>query len=135
MKKKALLAAVLLAALSVTPGCSKLSGDNGSGNGFPPEKGEGYGETDGIPWVDLGLESGIKWARVNVGAENPWDYGDYFAWGETEPKDTYSEKNYKYITDSKRVATKYNLNPKSSYCDKKGSLEPEDDAAPVRMGG
>ncbi|MDD6356703.1 MAG: hypothetical protein PUG15_01220, partial [Bacteroidales bacterium] len=37
-------------------------------------------------WVDLGLPSGLKWATCNVGAANPWDYGDYFAWGETTPK-------------------------------------------------
>ena len=32
--------------------------------------------------VDLGLS--VKWAAGNVGAENPEDYGLYFAWGETE---------------------------------------------------
>ena len=35
--------------------------------------------------VDLGLSSGTKWATINVGASKPEDYGDYFAWGETEP--------------------------------------------------
>ena len=34
--------------------------------------------------VDLGLS--VKWAAYNVGAENPWEYGDYFAYGETEPR-------------------------------------------------
>ncbi|MBE6312410.1 MAG: hypothetical protein E7076_04585 [Bacteroidales bacterium] len=41
------------------------------------------GTENGHAWVDLGLPSGLKWATCNVGAENPWDYGDYFAWGET----------------------------------------------------
>ena len=41
--------------------------------------------------VDLGLTSGTKWAKMNVGATNPWDFGDYFAWGETKPKETYYE--------------------------------------------
>ncbi len=35
--------------------------------------------------VDLGLPSGLKWATFNVGATTPEGYGDYFAWGETEP--------------------------------------------------
>ena len=40
-------------------------------------------------WVDLGLPSGLLWASHNVGAERPEDYGDYFAWGETQPKSIY----------------------------------------------
>ncbi len=47
-------------------------------------------------YVDLGLPSGTLWATRNVGAENPWDYGDYFAWGETEPKEEYSSDTYTY---------------------------------------
>lgn len=41
--------------------------------------------------VDLGLS--VKWAICNVGAENPEDFGDYFAWGETAPKSEYTEEN------------------------------------------
>ena len=47
-----------------------------------------------IEAVDLGLS--VKWANMNVGADFPEDYGDYFAWGETEPKTSYSESNYSY---------------------------------------
>ena len=36
-------------------------------------------------YVDLGLPSGLKWATCNVGATVPEEYGDYFAWGETQP--------------------------------------------------
>ncbi len=46
---------------------------------------------NGHEYVDLGLS--VKWATCNVGAENPWDYGDYFAWGETEVKEEYTEDN------------------------------------------
>ena len=46
---------------------------------------------NGHEYVDLGLS--VKWATCNVGAENPWDYGDYFAWGETEPKSIYGPDN------------------------------------------
>ncbi len=35
--------------------------------------------------VDLGLPSGTKWAKTNVGAGTPFQFGDYVAWGETEP--------------------------------------------------
>ena len=43
--------------------------------------------------VDLGLPSGLLWASCNVGATSPEEYGDYFAWGETEPKSDYSLSN------------------------------------------
>lgn len=38
--------------------------------------------------IDLGLPSGIKWASCNVGATNPEEFGDYYAWGEVEEKDS-----------------------------------------------
>ncbi len=43
-------------------------------------------QPDGHDYVDLGLPSGTLWATCNVGASSPEEYGDYFAWGETEPK-------------------------------------------------
>ncbi|MBQ3613067.1 MAG: hypothetical protein II989_03150 [Bacteroidales bacterium] len=54
-----------------------------------------YGETDDR-WVDLGLPSGILWAKYNVGATSPEEYGGYYAWGETEEKSSYTIENYKY---------------------------------------
>ena len=36
-------------------------------------------------YVDLGLPSGLKWAKCNVGAATETDYGDYFMWGSTTP--------------------------------------------------
>lgn len=41
--------------------------------------------------VDLGLS--VKWAPYNVGATVPEEYGDYFAWGETDTKETYTFDN------------------------------------------
>ena len=41
--------------------------------------------------VDLGLS--VRWAANNVGAGSPEDYGDYYAWGETETKEKYSTTN------------------------------------------
>ncbi len=46
---------------------------------------------NGHEYVDLGLS--VKWATCNVGAVKPEEYGDYFAWGETEPKEEYTEEN------------------------------------------
>ncbi len=48
--------------------------------------------------VDMGLPSGTKWAVRNVGAQSSTDYGDYFAWGETETKSSYTSDNYLYGT-------------------------------------
>ena len=39
--------------------------------------------------VDLGIVVNgktIKWGSFNLGATKPEEYGDYYAWGETEPK-------------------------------------------------
>lgn len=47
-------------------------------------------------FVNLGLPSGLYWAINNVGASKCYEYGDYFAWGEIEPKATYSPKNALY---------------------------------------
>ena len=44
--------------------------------------------------VDLGLS--VRWAPFNVGATAPEEYGDYFAWGEVETKDSYIVENYSY---------------------------------------
>lgn len=41
---------------------------------------------NGHEYVDLGLPSGLKWATCNVGAKSPEEYGDYYAWGDTETK-------------------------------------------------
>lgn len=53
-----------------------------------------YGEN---LWVDLGLPSGILWARHNVGATLAEEFGGYYAWGETKEKDVYVFDTYKYL--------------------------------------
>lgn len=55
-----------------------------------------YGPYNGHVFVDLGLPSGLKWAACNIGASGPNDFGDYFAWGETTPKTSFTEDNYTY---------------------------------------
>lgn len=56
------------------------------------------GTIEGHDYVDLGLS--VKWATCNVGASSPEDYGDYFAWGETTTKSTYTEANSKAYNDN-----------------------------------
>lgn len=48
-------------------------------------------QIDGHEYVDLGLS--VKWAACNIGAEKHEDFGCYFAWGETKPKNIYKEGN------------------------------------------
>lgn len=54
------------------------------------------GTHNGHEYVDLGLPSGALWATCNVGADAPTEYGDYFAWGETETKRAFSEETYTF---------------------------------------
>ena len=88
-------------------------------------------------YVDLGLPSGLLWATCNVGADNPEDYGDYFAWGETQPKDTYNWSTYQYCMGSSNTLTKYCNNSSYGYngfTDTLTVLLPEDDAATANWG-
>ena len=89
-------------------------------------------------YVDLGLPSGLLWATCNVGADSPEDYGDYFAWGETTPKDTYNWSTYQYCNGSNNTLTKYCNNSSYGYngfTDNLTTLLPEDDAAAANWGG
>ena len=89
-------------------------------------------------WVDLGLPSGLLWATCNVGASFVEDYGDYFAWAETQPKDDYSWSNYIYCCHGNSLSlTKYCNNYGygcDGYTDNLTVLEPDDDAATVNWG-
>ena len=103
--------------------------------------------------IDLGLS--VKWASFNLGATKPEEYGDFFAWGETEPYyisldplvwKPGKEKGYNTVfetykwavkEDSKTYFTKYCLSPEYGYhgfTDGKTLLDPEDDAAHVSLG-
>ena len=94
------------------------------------------GVVAGHEWVDLGLPSGTLWATCNVGATAPEEYGDYFAWGETTPKATYSWSTYQYGSSSSTL-TKYCNNSSyglNGFTDNKTILDAEDDAATVNWG-
>ena len=93
-------------------------------------------KTDTPQFVDLGLPSGLKWAKCNVGAEKETDYGYYFQWGETTPYTDYTWAAYKYCNGSSTTMTKYNTFPLfGEKPDDKTKLDSEDDAARVHMGG
>ena len=89
-------------------------------------------------WVDLGLPSGLLWATRNVGATSPEDYGDYFAWGETQPKEVYDWSTYIYSNGADDQLTKYCSNSDYGYngfTDNLTILQPGDDAATANYGG
>ena len=78
--------------------------------------------------VDLGLPSGLLWAKSNMGTTDPKEIGDYYAWGETSTKKKYYGTNYKHYTGSDLDLKKYNEK------DRKTVLELEDDAANANLG-
>ncbi len=130
------------------------SNSNGGGSQNEGNNDENQGENNenndsNVEYVDLGLPSGNLWATCNLGASKPEEYGDYFAWGETEPKFYiddddkgtliwkdeygYSYMGYKYYTE-KGGFTKYCIDSQKGNKDDKTTLEPMDDAATVKWG-
>ena len=91
------------------------------------------GNENGHEWVDLGLS--VKWAACNVGATSPEEYGNYYAWGETEVKTTYSWATYKWCNGSYDTQTKYCTSSSYGTVDNKTQLELADDAARANWGG
>ncbi|MBP5421042.1 MAG: hypothetical protein J6Y78_01235 [Paludibacteraceae bacterium] len=79
---------------------------------------------NGYEYVDLGLPSGTLWASYDIGATKVDEFGDFFMWGETEPRDPdgeWCDEDHKYIVGDAYI--KYNDR------DKKRTLDPEDDVA------
>ncbi len=94
-------------------------------------------DVNGYEYVDLGLS--VLWATCNVGATKPEEYGYYYAWGETEPKTSYTWTNYKFRTSGDSwdnvKFSKYNTSSSYGTVDNKTVLDPEDDVAHVKWGG
>lgn len=89
--------------------------------------------------MDLGLPSGTLWATMNVGASKPSDYGLYFQWGDTIG---YTKEQIGKGSGQKAFTLKdYKFNPSgdgktfTKYANKGATLELEDDATNVIMGG
>ncbi|MBO6050674.1 MAG: hypothetical protein J6P65_01685 [Bacteroidales bacterium] len=103
------LAAIAVDAMSNSDNSSKSSASSSTSSSSKS------GSLNGHVWIDLGLPSGTCWATCNVGATSPYQYGNYYAWGECWPKskaDDYSEDNYRYYKEKNGyfVVTKYNNN-------------------------
>lgn len=101
---------------------------------FTTLQGGGSGDHE---YVDLGLPSGTLWATCNVGANVPEECGDYFAWGETQPKNYYDWNTYRYCNGYLDQLTKYCSNSSYGYngfTDTLTVLLPEDDAATANWG-
>ena len=85
--------------------------------------------------VDLGLS--VKWADINIDAYRPWERGNFYSWGELEPKELYRSSNYRFYHEGTMKLTKY-CNDKiygyEEYTDTLTTLEPEDDVAHVKWG-
>lgn len=93
------------------------------------------GILDGHVWVDLGLPSGRLWATCNVGSDTPEGYGNYYAWGETSPKDVYDWTTYCFGNETN--LTKYcdsAFYGYDWYTDTLTILEAIDDAATANWG-
>ena len=97
-----------------------------------------YDPYNGHEYVDLGLPSGLKWATMNIGAKDPEDPGDFFAWGETvaKPVDSWETwlNSYNTWDDTYKWGTKENLTKYNSI-DGLEQLLPENDAAVSHWGG
>ena len=86
-------------------------------------------------YVDLGLSSGLKWAKCSIGAQNEYEHGLFFQWGETISDTVYDWAHYKYCNGSYNTLKKYNNDSSYGTVDNKTTLDPEDDAATQIMGG
>lgn len=132
-----ILAMLVIPLLCACGGSSDDDGtdsDNGNKGGDKPSASTEY--------VDLGLS--VKWAACNLGASKPWEYGNYYSWGETTPKETYSDINYKYVTYASQADYLNGKGFMTKYCfshalngtpDNKKTLESQDDAATAMLGG
>jgi hypothetical protein len=95
------------------------------------------GQYNGHDYVDLGLPSGTLWATCNVGANKPYGYGNYYAWGEVTPKELYEWNNYKYACGDHKKLTKYcnkSEYGQNDFTDNLIVLQPADDAASSSWG-
>ena len=83
-------------------------------------------------YVDLGLPSETLWAKANLGADTPQDFGDYYAWAELDPKEAYNRETYKWYVGNKLV--KYCTSSLYGTVDENIYLDILDDAAQHKLG-
>lgn len=111
-------------------------GVNYNCNVFVTERSSAY------EYVDLGLS--VYWATCNIGATEVEEFGNYYGWGEVEPKQYYSYYNYRFYDGGELILDRQAFIPVNPYniklskyntTDNKTVLDPEDDAAHVNWGG
>ena len=123
---------MLTVAVMFAVGCTNPKNPNGDNNAV-----ECCGTYNGHAYVDLGLPSGTLWATCNIGADTPEDYGDYFAWGETQPKNYYDWSSYQYCMGRTNKLTRYCNRSNRGYngfTDNLTILQFGDDAATMNWG-
>ena len=83
--------------------------------------------------VDLGLS--VNWWGCNIGATKPEEYGNYYAWGETSEKETYTLSNYKLRYNKYHTTQREEGYPQTAIkIDNKTILDAEDDIATITLG-
>lgn len=96
-------------------------------------------DNNGHDYVDLDLPSGTLWAKMNVGASNPLDYGLYFQWGDTQgytKEQVGKDKQFSWSDCKWRLSVDSYANIAfTKYTFPSDKLELLDDAAHVNMGG
>uniref|UniRef100_UPI003FEDAAD8 hypothetical protein n=1 Tax=Alloprevotella sp. TaxID=1872471 RepID=UPI003FEDAAD8 len=120
MKKLLRLLAMLLCVFALI-----ACGDDDNDDNITEGK-DGVYVINGHKFVDLGLPSGLLWATRNVGAESIYEIGNYYSWGEIEPKNNYTLTTYKWFDGDE--FTKYTPE------DGKRELDAADDVATVKWG-
>lgn len=133
MKKVFYYAAAMLLTMGMVS--CEIEDDGGDGGSNNSNTSDSPTSTE---WVDLGLPSGLLWASCNLGTSTIGQYGNYYAWGETQPKSVYSWETYQYgdyDSDNGNTLYKYNTYEGFGHVDGITTLENIDDAARAARGG
>ena len=135
MKKTFTWALATMALLTVLTGCKKDDEDKDAismdvvNKGVTTKPGK-----EGKEYAVVDLGTSVLWATCNIGATSPQQYGDYFAWGETQTKQTYTWQTYTLCEGEFSAIKKYVFENSYGTIDSKETLEPIDDAATQLMG-
>lgn len=120
---------------AIKPGTATITCTASDGYGTKATCAVTVGAPSNVQIVDLGLPSCTQWASINIGASSESAYGNYYAWGETNVKSTYSKVNYTLAsgmtTEDQWGSTKMT---KYTATDGKKTLEASDDAAIANWG-
>lgn len=120
---------------AIAPGTATITCTASDGYGTKATCAVTVGAPSNVQIVDLGLPSCTQWASINIGASSENAYGNYYAWGETNVKSTYSKVNYTLAsgmtTEDQWGSTKMT---KYTATDGKKTLEASDDAAIANWG-